>query len=344
MILALLLLLQASAWAGDEAQECGQCHGAEAASQASTPMAQALQSVQDAKILRDHPNLSYSDGKYSYSIRREGGRSIYSVTDGNDAITAQIAWAFGFGTMGQTYVFERNGVYYEAAVSFYSGLGGLDWTPGHAGRAGGTLDEAAGRRIDPAETRRCFGCHSTGAVQGNQLRFEAMVPGVRCGPCHGDATRHVAEMRTGKAGNARMAKLSEVSTEDISTLCGKCHRTWAEIGANGPRGILNVRFQPYRLTNSKCYDTADRRIACTTCHDPHGHSVEDASFYDAKCQACHSPVTRVAATGGQSLKLCPVAKQNCITCHMPKVEIPGLHFHFTDHRIRIARTGEKYPD
>ena len=41
MILALLLLLQASAWAGDEAQECGQCHGAEAASQASTPMAQS---------------------------------------------------------------------------------------------------------------------------------------------------------------------------------------------------------------------------------------------------------------------------------------------------------------
>ncbi len=106
MILALLLLLQASVWAGDEAQECGQCHGAEAASQASTPMAQALQSVQDAKILRDHPNRSYSDGKYSYSIRREGGRSIYSVTDGTDAITAPITWAFGFGTMGQTYVFE----------------------------------------------------------------------------------------------------------------------------------------------------------------------------------------------------------------------------------------------
>jgi hypothetical protein len=171
-----------------------------------------------------------------------------------------------------------------------------------------------------------------------------MVPGVRCGQCHGDATRHVAEMRAGKAGNARMAKLSEMSTEDLSILCGRCHRTWAEIGANGPRGILNVRFQPYRLTNSKCYDTADRRIACTACHDPHGHSVEDASFYDAKCQSCHWPVTRVAASGGQRLKMCPVAKQNCITCHMPKVEIPGLHFHFTDHRIRIARPGEKYPD
>jgi hypothetical protein len=28
---------------------------------------------------------------------------------------------------------------------------------------------------------------------------------------------------------------------------------------------------------------------------------------------------------------------------MPKVEIPGAHFQFTDHRIRIVRPGEKFP-
>jgi hypothetical protein len=28
---------------------------------------------------------------------------------------------------------------------------------------------------------------------------------------------------------------------------------------------------------------------------------------------------------------------------MPKVEIPGSHFKFTDHYIRIVRSGEKYP-
>jgi len=27
---------------------------------------------------------------------------------------------------------------------------------------------------------------------------------------------------------------------------------------------------------------------------------------------------------------------------MPKVELPGAHFKFTDHRIRIARQGEAY--
>jgi hypothetical protein len=29
---------------------------------------------------------------------------------------------------------------------------------------------------------------------------------------------------------------------------------------------------------------------------------------------------------------------------MPKTEMPGLHFAFTDHRIRIARPGQSYPD
>jgi hypothetical protein len=28
---------------------------------------------------------------------------------------------------------------------------------------------------------------------------------------------------------------------------------------------------------------------------------------------------------------------------MPKVELPGAHYKFTDHRIRIARPGDPYP-
>jgi hypothetical protein len=29
---------------------------------------------------------------------------------------------------------------------------------------------------------------------------------------------------------------------------------------------------------------------------------------------------------------------------MPKLEIPGSHFRFTDHEIRIVKANEKYPD
>jgi hypothetical protein len=32
-----------------------------------------------------------------------------------------------------------------------------------------------------------------------------------------------------------------------------------------------------------------------------------------------------------------------VSCHMPTVELPGAHFKFTDHRIRIVRPGQPYP-
>jgi hypothetical protein len=133
-----------------------------------------------------------------------------------------------------------------------------------------------------------------------------------------------------------MPKLAAQTAEEMSDLCGRCHRTWGQIAMNGPRGPLNVRFQPYRLTNSRCYNVADARIRCAACHDPHGPLETSAAAYDSKCGACHSAAAHT--------RTCPVAKQNCTTCHMPKVELPGAHARFTDHQIRIARTGDPYPN
>src|SRR5260370_8194912 len=105
MIFGLPLLLQAAAWAGDPVQECGKCHRAETVSQASTPMARALQRVQDSSILKNNPSLSYSEGKYSYSIRPEGDKSIYSVTAGDAPLPAPLPWAFCFVPVCPTSVF-----------------------------------------------------------------------------------------------------------------------------------------------------------------------------------------------------------------------------------------------
>lgn len=128
-----------------------------------------------------------------------------------------------------------------------------------------------------------------------------------------------------------MPRLSKLGAEDLSSLCAGCHPSWAEVAETGPRGIGNVRHQIYRLTASRCYDTADKRIACNACHDPHGRKTFN---YDSQCAACHTGTARQ----------CSVAKSDCVRCHMPKVELPGLHAQFTDHRIRIVRPGAKYPD
>jgi hypothetical protein len=319
MTLALLFLLAAP--------ECGSCHRAEAAAHASSSMAHALQRPDESRFLKENPDLRFSGGGYTYRIGREGDRSMYSVSSASGALSATIAWAFGSGMTGQTYLLERNGAWYETSVSFYPAIRGLDWTPGHATRIRADLDAALGRRLDAPEARRCFGCHS------DAINVASPKPGVQCDHCHAGASEHAAAVARGDVKRAALRKLSALDTEELSELCSKCHPGWAEIATNGPRGVGNVRHQLYRLAGSKCYDLADKRIACTACHDPHRASVKQVSFYDAKCQACH-----------QGAKTCPVAKQDCITCHMPKTEIPGLHFAFTDHRIRIARAGEKYPD
>jgi hypothetical protein len=297
-------------------------------------MRRALQRGADSDILKSNPELTFRSGSFSYSIQRRDNQSIYSVSDGRRSIGAAIEWAFGSGAVAQTYVYRRDGVYYEASVSFYPELKGLDWTPGHAERVRRNVEEAAGRKLD-MEARRCFGCHSSGAAWSAAFVLESLTPGVQCSQCHIGAAQHAADASRGAS--APMPKLAAREAEELANLCTRCHPSWADIAANGPRGVANVRYQFYRLTNSRCYDAADTRIACAACHDVHGRLAKESASYDSKCQQCHS-----SATAGA--KSCPVSKENCSTCHMPKIDVPGLHYKFTDHQIRIVRAGDKYPN
>lgn len=109
-------------------------------------------------------------------------------------------------------------------------------------------------------------------------------------------------------------------------------------------GMTNVRFQPYRLANSRCYKNPDdRRISCSACHDAHEDARHDAAFYDAKCLACHQSKNSPSAKD-RIAPPCPTGKAQCAACHMPKIEPPGLHFKFTDHQIRVVKPNEPYPN
>ncbi len=301
-------------------------------------MARALERVKDCEILGSHPRLSFRKGQYSYQIVREGDRSIYIVTDGKTTLRAPLAWAFGLGSAGQTYVYGREGAWYESRVSYYKEISGLDITMGRD-IVPKSVDEAAGRRMDTLETKQCFNCHSTGAVHDNVVTLNALTPGVQCERCHGLMEEHFRAFNMGGVKTAAMRKLAQLNTEQMADFCGQCHRTWSQVAMEGPKGIFNIRFQPYRLTNSKCYDAEDRRISCVACHNPHIDPVDTVSAYDSKCLACHEVLARLAQK-----TTCPVAKANCVTCHMPKHELPGSHKYFTDHQIRIVRAGDPYPN
>jgi hypothetical protein len=96
------------------------------------------------------------------------------------------------------------------------------------------------------------------------------------------------------------------------------------------------------LELSKCFIGNNPRISCIACHNPHQPLDQETAHYDAKCLACHNSSMTAAVAGPP--KLCPVAKANCTSCHMQKVEVSGNHARFTDHYIRIVHPNEPYPE
>jgi cytochrome c554/c'-like protein len=329
---------------------CARCHPSEAATQPLTPMARALESVADCATLRAHPNLTFRAGAYSHQIARQGDGSVLTVTDGRQTISEPILWAFGQGRAGQTYVFKHEGAYYESRVSFYEDTQSLDWTLGDAIAQPESPDEAAGRKLSPNEARECFGCHSTGAASASGLRVENLIAGVSCEACHGPGAEHVEAVDASKLENLHIFNPGKLSTGDLAEFCGVCHRSWAAVALMQSKGlaigVVNARFQPYRLALSRCYDESDPRIRCLACHDPHKSDKPDPASFDAKCLACHSPLARRRAHASKTrlARSCRVGQRLCISCHMPKYEIPGSHFKFTDHEIRVVKAHEPYPN
>jgi len=314
---------------------CATCHQ-EALTQPSTSMGRALETVEECIVLASHPLLTFREGPYSYRIERKGDQSLYTVTDGLQTMTLPIRWAMGASSaIGQTYVLEKDGQLYESRVSYFRELNGLGQTMGAGNATPTNIVDAAGRLMGLEDKLQCFGCHATNAAAGRKPTLDTLTAGVQCERCHGPSKEHVASM-TGGTSPVKMPDLSKMATEQMSNFCGQCHRTWEEVVLTGRLDINDLRFQPYRLAGSKCYDAEDSRISCMACHNPHRNVDTRAGDYDSKCQACHG--------GGKSKAMsCKVATKNCVTCHMPKIALPGANHKFSDHRIRIVKPDEPFP-
>ena len=335
------------------AAACARCHEAEAGA-VHAPMGKALEPVAESALLRKYASLTFRAGPFNYRITRQGDASVYSVTDGARTVSAPILYSFGQGKAGQTYIFRHAGSFYESRLSFYRDVEGLDWTIGYPRAAPDKLEEALGRRMSEDEARSCFSCHATAATDGGRLTLERMEPGVSCEACHGPGADHVAAMLGKDFKNKRIFNPGRMSPDELSQeFCGSCHRSAEQVMANkGLHGVQSVRFQPYRIFVSRGHDPTDRRMSCVACHNPHEAPRTDDAFYDQKCAACHrSPASlksprlaKAEAAEGRDARPCPVGRSACAGCHMPKVELPGAHFKFTDHRIRIARTGDPFPN
>jgi Cytochrome c554 and c-prime len=326
---------------------CAECHSTLAEGQKQHAMAHASMAIGDASPLK-HPD-TFSQGPFHYAITPDKNGATYTVTDGSRSFSSVILWAFGSGTRGQSYLYEDKGGLYEARISFFSSIG-FNITPDHPARVPDSLDHALGRKIDEQEAAKCFGCHATAAITDGHLNPTKMMLGISCEGCHGPGAAHVALARSGTVANPGLifnpAHLAPPASVDF---CGSCHRTWWDINSFdinqlGYRGIRNIRFPAYRLEGSRCWGKGDARITCIACHDPHKPLVKQLSEYDEKCLSCHLKSPAMATTASHPGRGCPVATRNCASCHMPKYEFPAMRSPFTDHRIRIVRDANVFPD
>ena len=321
---------------------CTECHSSEAAAQQTTPMAKAGVAAANSNILAAHQRLSLRLGPYVYDFRHAEGGSVFSVTDGTRSVSTILGWAFGEGEVGETYVFERGGDYYESHLSYFRALEALDITPGQAGYTPFDLEGALGRQMEAEEARLCFGCHNTASSAGSKFDPDHLIPGVTCEACHGPGAKHVSAMKAGRIVEGRAHVLNPARLDPIASLdfCGACHRAWADVMAGGMLGAATIRFQPFRLETSRCWGKGDARLTCLACHDPHQPLVHDSGSYDSRCLRCHLATKDSRGDPGHPGAACPQSTKNCTTCHMPKYEVPGTHTQFTDHWIHVVRSDQ----
>ena len=316
---------------------CTSCHSEIFQRQQKTPMAEALSPANGTSI----PGLSQKPAQFrvnglDYEVVAND-KLNYSVRDGKNSLSVPVNWIFGDGQFGRTFVYEYKGNYYESRLSYYGEGHGLDFTTGNPGQTPGRLDAALGRRMSLDELPLCFGCHSTKASTNGQFDPSHLTPGVSCEACHGPGTAHVAEMSMGSGRSATLiSNVSKLSPTDSVDYCGACHRTSADVTLMGVTGVLTLRFPAYRLERSRCWGkNGDGRLTCIACHDPHEDLVREATAYDKKCLGCHQAAGSSKLRASNHLPSCPTGRPGCVSCHMPKHEIPEMHATFTDHRIGI---------
>jgi hypothetical protein len=292
-------------------------------------------------VLRPGATLTFDRNGYHYEITATAADRIYSVSGAGSSSSAPLTWAFGEGRVGQSFLFERDGIFHEARVSYYEATRALDFTPARALDAPRTLDEAMSRPVGAAEIRRCFACHTTASTTDGRFDAAAATPGITCEACHGPGRRHAEATAVERQADGRGAILNpaRLDAADAVDFCGACHATFWDVRLADERGIAALRSQPYRLESSRCWTATnggDVRLACMTCHNPHVPLVRDVVAYDAKCVSCH-PRRGADTTSARSRRTCSVSSERCTSCHMPKYEVPGMHHQFTDHLIRVAQ-------
>jgi Cytochrome c554 and c-prime len=329
---------------------CARCHQAIYESYQRTPMAQASGAATDGLLPGEfthaasgvHYRLFLRDGRAWLSYDRPNAPPEHALK-GEQAL----AYFVGSGQRGRTYLFQKDGYWFESPVNWYSKQQVWDMNP----KSIAVREMPFTLKVDAG----CLHCHAT-AVQsslpGARNHFAAqpfLFAGITCQSCHGDPAAHLAS-----GGSAPILNPAKLSPARRDSVCLQCHlegetavnlpgRSLAEFlpgedlsdyvthfvhaGEIGPQGRATSQWEA--LLQSECKRKSGDRLTCTTCHDPHSSPAaeERVRYFRGRCLTCHGAPAFVSKHHPD--------QPNCSGCHMPREKSGDVaHEQVTDHRIQ----------
>jgi len=333
---------------------CAGCHRSIYEHYEATPMARASGAAMDGLI---KGSFTHAASGVHYRIFERDGAGWLSYARPETAAggylsgEVKLAYFIGSNTRGRTYLFERDGYWFETPVNWYAKKRVWDMAPNY-------LDAREMPLTLPVDAN-CLHCHVGGvgvALAGARNHFAATPfahGGIGCASCHGDAVEHVRTKGTAAVLNP--AKLDAARRDSI---CLQCHLEgetaayrlghslatyrpgeplfdsvayFVHQGEVGPAGRATSQYEA--LLQSACKRASGDRMTCTTCHDPHASetaatAAERVAYYRARCLSCH--------TGAKFATAHHPEQPDCARCHMPRGASEDIaHEQVTDHRIQI---------
>lgn len=345
---------------------CADCHPEHVEGFLSTGMGRALYRPNDQPKIEDfapekatvkHPATGVL---YQASVDAEGRWwQEERLADGSYQRRVEVKYIVGSGNHTRSYIGEVEGDLVQLPLTWYSGRGIWDMSPGYANKLH--------MRFERPIKAQCVFCHNdlSPVTDLSLASFgEPFATGITCNRCHGNGTEHIQVRLAGKGVPKGQVDPTILNPKNLSNdgqlqICQQCHlpgqtrtllkgRRW---DAYDPRVPLDQYMSIYltaknggpefgiashghRTAMSRCFTESKGALTCTTCHDPHKADKKKAA--EDACLGCH----KAQDCGDEHVKARPAGAhgaddKTCASCHMYRggtSDIP--HVQFTDHFIR----------
>jgi predicted CXXCH cytochrome family protein len=354
LFLPLLLLVALTAAAENPDIQCARCHQKIYDSYQATPMARASGLATEGLLPGE---FTHAASGVHYRLFLRDGRAWLSYDRPDQTLKGEqeLLYFIGSGQRGRTYLFQKDGFWFESPVNWYSKQRVWDMNPKSL--------EAREMPLTLKVDAGCLHCHTSGVQKptGANNHFGAqpfLYTGVTCQSCHGDPAAHLAS-----GGTAPILNPAKLSPSKRDSVCLQCHLEgetavnppgrslagflpgenltdyvthFVHSGELGPEGRATSQWEA--LLQSECKKKSGDRLTCTTCHDPHTSPTAEqrVAWFRGRCLTCHGEPAFVSKHHPD--------EPNCSGCHMPREKSGDVaHEQVTDHRIQ-RRPSKQVPE